>query len=155
LGTITIVGQGQTTGGADGNSGVLVENSSTLISVQDGTLAITGTGGTGAGGTLSNEGVRLGANAVLRSTGDGAISVTGTGGTGGSNNHGVSLSTGSTIDLQGAGGLTIVGNRGGGSDLSTGILIRGTINSTGTGAIHLSAPALRHRSVPTVQAFTS
>jgi len=90
---ISIVGQGSN--GALASHGFNMENANTNVSTVDGSITITGTGGTTAGG--NSNGLHLVTDPDILSTGTGTISLTGIAGTGGVDFH----TGGGVIDIGG------------------------------------------------------
>jgi len=132
-GAISLTATGGT--GSNFQDGVNLGKSSQINSV-NGDITIVGSGSTSSSG-VNNRGIR--ASGTIESTGTGAgaakIRLTGTGGAGTNNNDGVFTDSAGTI-RSAYGDITIVGY---GSPDSTGsdnlgILTRGRIESTGTGA---------------------
>lgn len=112
--------------------GVLFENTGTLVSSSSGAIQITGAGGPGA----VSHGVVLLSDADISATGTTTITIMGTGGTGGTGAGLVINDAISTItSVNGAINITATGGASGAGFASAG----GTISSTGTGPITITA----------------
>ncbi|MFZ9739755.1 MAG: beta strand repeat-containing protein, partial [Prochlorotrichaceae cyanobacterium] len=138
-GTGTVGGISLTGRGGDAfsnNHGIYLLGAGTLVSAVDGSIQLTGTGGTALSG--SNHGILVQNSAAITSTGTGAIAatinLTGTGGAGQSFNRGVYMFDSATITSQ-DGDITFAGTGGAGGGAAMGILLNsGTqVRSTGTG----------------------
>jgi|GEM_PF-943247 len=134
-GTITLDGQGASTGLTDLNRGVVLQTGSTITSTGTGAGAAAITiSGTGGAGDDDNQGVRItGANTLVTSV-EGDITITGTGGSNAGadsdNNRGVEIddqavvsSTGQDLGGATAALITITGTGGGGRDNNDGVRI--------------------------------
>jgi hypothetical protein len=128
-GTIQLIGTGGTANAS--NIGVELYNNAQVI-VDQGSLTMTGQGGTGTGGA---SGVNIGLNCTVSSTGGGSITLKGTGGTGGNSCSGVRFSQCNIITT--TGNILIDGMGGTGAGSLVGIQTQGStvFTSTGTGMI--------------------
>ncbi|MCZ8116294.1 hypothetical protein, partial [Silanimonas sp.] len=177
-GTLKVVGTGGGAGTTDNNAGVQVFNtfvgSNGLGNVvvaatggnggsrgyvgagtfgvyaQNGTLTLTGVGGTGYylsgdGYNWHSTGVEVSGGSVINARGAGLLSVTGTGGGAGTgaNVVGVSVSSGGLIKAEGTGGATIVGTGGNGSGAGNhGVVLNNSnVESTGSGGLLVTGTA--------------
>ncbi|MCA3247197.1 MAG: hypothetical protein ING29_12055, partial [Azospirillum sp.] len=177
-GTLKVVGTGGGAGTTDNNAGVQVFNtfvgSNGLGNVvvaatggnggsrgyvgagtfgvyaQNGTLTLTGVGGTGYylsgdGYNWHSTGVEVSGGSVINARGAGLLSVTGTGGGAGTgaNVVGVSVLSGGLIKAEGTGGATIVGTGGNGSGTGNhGVVLNNSnVESTGSGGLLVTGTA--------------
>jgi hypothetical protein len=153
-GSVTLSGTGG--GGVGGtHHGVQISSiatGTTPVSVVDGNLSITGTGGTSSSG-VNNQGVLITAAGIVRSTGLGTVTVNGTGGNSSAvsangNNYGVFVAnTQSEIAGLGTGSVTVTGLGGTSttalndayvySGLNYGVYVQngGTLRTTGSAAL--------------------
>ncbi|WP_261248759.1 CHAT domain-containing protein [Laspinema olomoucense] len=159
-GAIAITGRGGI--GTDSNTGIFVDNTTTVSG--NGDITLTGTGGNGTG--QGNRGVGLQTGSRVESTGggiaitgrggtgtdenigifvenstvsgNGDITLTGTGGNGtGQRNRGVGLQDGSRVESTG-GGIAIEGTGGSGTNNNEGIFVDNTTTVSGNGDITLT-----------------
>lgn len=146
-GTIDVDGNGGSKG--DSNHGVYLSGTNTLIQGQNGAVNITGVGGpVGIAGDNLYRGVNLEAGSKVETTGSGPIFITGTGGASaqGVGHAGVMIGSGSATSADVVsvnGNITIVGEGkigGGASTTHHGVHInRGTVTTTGSGSINITA----------------
>ncbi|MGB0371820.1 MAG: filamentous hemagglutinin N-terminal domain-containing protein [Opitutales bacterium] len=130
--TFTITGTSSQASNDDQNYGVNVSGSGTTISIENGNLAITGTGGLDVGGY----GIYLGDGASIQSTGTGDISLTGTSN---GTSEGIYSSHTSAFTLGGAsmtGDIFLSAGTTGGSDS---ILLDSDLNIQTSGSITLQS----------------
>ncbi len=140
-GTITMNGIGGGTGTGSDNMGVYLTGTNTAVTVINGNLSFTATGGAGTGtgtsGGTDDRGFCLVSNAVVQTTGTGTLSITGIGGGAGSsqnNNEGIDIeSNGVKSTATNGGGITLIGYSGdnGGSSITNAavFLYSGAISS--------------------------
>ena len=133
-GGIVVTGRGGS--GANFIEGVALSGS--VISVVDGNLQITGTGGTATG--LYDSGVRN-SDSVISSTGSGNIQIVGTAGTGTTEHYGISMGgAASSVTSSGTGTITLQGTASA-ATIASGVQL-GTfgavaVTSSGSGAVNL------------------
>ncbi len=124
------------TGGAGGSRALVLQSvtySSTNIgeiSVVDGNMSVTGTGGaydyaSGDGQFWRSPGITMYTNFAIRSTGLGDIAITGTGGSasGADGRQGVVMTAGNSITATGSGNISIIANSGSGTPGSSATMI--------------------------------
>ena len=138
-GTLTVNGQGSTTG-TDANHGVYVLSANSAIQATGaGTVSVTGSGG-GSGAGNSNYGVAMITNAAISGV-NGNIAITGTGGGGTVGvNRGILMSSTSVVGSTGAGAITLTGTGGSGPSSEDIVVVTGSNvigGGSDTGAITL------------------
>ena len=157
-GSVTVVGAGGNTTGTAGNSntGINVQGTSSRITSSGGDVSVTGTGG-GAGTSGSNGGVIVQHGGEITGRGTASVTVEGVGGnTTGSNNDGVLIvRTGSLVGAD-AGGVRIIGTAGSGTDaLGFNLIVAGTVKTTGTGDVSITADSMNIGSDTSINAGTN
>lgn len=130
-GNITMTGTGGP--GADSNYGFYLSNAQ--ITVQDGSLVISGTA---KGNDISNHGVIFKDSAAVSSTGLGSIAINGTAGSGLHDNYGIQLDLGAGITSQ-IGDICLTGTGKGNEYFNVGIVLSNGafVKGTGTAKIKL------------------
>jgi filamentous hemagglutinin family protein len=128
--------QGSSATPASGGIGILIDGSGTLVTTSNGSIQMTGTGGSGS----ANRGILIQNASKVTSTGSGTISLNGTGGAGASDCAGIYITgSNSTISSTNSGSITLTGlSQGTGTDANgINLLAAGSITSTGSGNIFL------------------
>jgi parallel beta-helix repeat protein len=143
-GHVTVVGYGGgTSGNGSYNYGVRVQHGNSLITSSGGDVSVTGTGGGAASGT-ANIGVCLVSSGRITAGGSGNVTVIGTGGDAAGNNHGVHVSSFSSI-TSGGGHVSVTGTGiGGGSGwLNHGVylLYSSQVTAGGSGTVSVVGTA--------------
>jgi hypothetical protein len=109
-GDVSLTGTGGGAGTSGNNFGVLMISGGEITAGGKGSVAVVGSGGntSGTGGSLNHGVVVQSSNSRIHAGGD--VSVTGTGAGIGSNNFGVSVSSGGEITANGTGNVTVEGS---------------------------------------------
>ncbi|MEQ8975513.1 MAG: CHAT domain-containing protein [Coleofasciculus sp. C1-SOL-03] len=139
-GVVEATGQGNITFngiggiGTSSNYGIYIKEAETRIYSVDGDIRFTGIGGNGTG--ERNSGIAIQDSAVVESTGTGIITLTGTGGNGTDANHGIFITTNSSINSAN-GNINLTGTGNGTGEDNHGIVLFNNVSvqSNGTGNI--------------------
>ncbi len=135
-GTVSIDGTGgnSTSGGQEG---IIISGSGVVVTSGGGNVSITGVAGGSGAASAANIGVLINSGAQVSAGGTGTVTVQGTGGgTGTNNNWGVD--EGGTVTSSG-GNVAVTGVGGGiGGSGNTGVIVNGQVTAGGTGTVNVT-----------------